>query len=67
MRHAQGVVDGDSGCLDIAVFGAGSALPYGQTMQLDSIRCQTSPTGATCSDFLNGRGFSMSRDSYNFV
>lgn len=72
--YGQGIVlnaDDPAGpqftCANDSVFGAGSALPYGQTMQLDSIRCQTSPTGVSCSDFLNGRGFSMSRDSYYFV
>ena len=43
---------------------SGPALPYGQAMQVNSIRCQTSPIGVACRGFTNGRGFSMFRDGY---
>lgn len=69
--YGQGIVlnadesaGADFTCANDSVLGAGSALPYGQDMQLDSIRCQTSPSGVTCQDFMNGRGFSMSREGY---
>ncbi|OAN39847.1 hypothetical protein [Mycolicibacterium iranicum] len=61
-------VDGDGSvlfaCANGSVLGAGEPLSYGQEVQVDSIRCQMSPAGVACQDFMNGKGFSMSSDSY---
>lgn len=69
--YGMGIVlnaDDDAGaqfaCANDSVFGAGSVLPYGQETQVDSIRCQISPSGVACQDFMNGKGFSMSREGY---
>lgn len=63
-------VDGDGSvlfaCANDSVLGAGAPLRYGQEMQVDSIRCQMSPAGVACQDFMNGKGFSMSRERYQF-
>lgn len=69
--YGQGIVlnaDDDAGasfvCANDSVLGAGPPLGYGQEMQLDSIRCQMWPTGVACQDFMNGKGFTMSREAY---
>lgn len=63
-------VDGDGSvafaCANDSLLGAGSVLPYGEEIQVDSIRCQMSPSGVACQDFMNGKGFSMSREGYEF-
>ena len=72
--YGQGIVlnaDSDAGpsfaCANDSVLGSGPAVTYGQDTQLDSIRCQIWPDGVTCSDFMNGKGFLLSRDGYRFL
>ncbi len=72
--YGQGIVlnsDGDGAvlfsCANASVLDSGPAVAYGQNVQVDSIRCQIWPDGVTCSDFLSGKGFWMSRDGYRFI
>ncbi len=70
-EYGQGIAlraDNDAGasfvCANDSTFGAGTVLPYREEMQVDLIRCQMSPAGVACQDFMNGKGFSMSREGY---
>jgi len=41
-------------------------LPYGESIQAGSLRCDSSEAGMSCTDVDTGRGFSMSRLDYSF-
>ncbi|MEA2974397.1 MAG: hypothetical protein QOG82_2855 [Actinomycetota bacterium] len=41
-------------------------LPYGQSIQAGSMRCDSSESGMSCRDVETGRGFTISREDYTF-
>lgn len=51
-------------CAGDTALGAGDPLPYGESIGAGLLRCESSEAGIRCIDTENGRGFSISRESY---
>lgn len=71
--YGQGIVltaDDPNGaafvCAGDSVLNAGTPLGHRETALLDSVRCQMTPERVACQDFMNGKGFWMSDDGYEF-
>jgi hypothetical protein len=41
-------------------------LPYGQSIQAGSLRCDSAESGMSCNDLATGHGFTLSRQDYTF-
>ena len=42
-----------------------AALPYGSSLALGTIQCDSATTGITCRNTATGHGFTMSREAYS--
>ena len=42
-----------------------AALPYGSSLSIGTIRCDSATTGITCRNAATGHGFTMSREAYS--
>jgi hypothetical protein len=51
---------------DTTIGSGGEPLPYGGTITIGLIRCESAPSGVSCRDIASGNGFSMSRQEYRF-
>lgn len=51
-------------CAGDTALGAGEELPYGKSIGAGLLRCESAEAGITCTDTENGRGFTISRQSY---
>lgn len=51
-------------CAGDTALGGGDPLPYGESIGAGLLRCEREESGITCTDTENGRGFTISRQSY---
>ena len=49
---------------DTVLGSSGQELAYGQSISAGLLRCDSSESGVTCRDVETGRGFTLSRESY---
>lgn len=52
-------------CHGDTTFNDERTLPYGDAIEVESIRCDSASQGVTCLDGATGAGFTLSRDSYD--
>jgi hypothetical protein len=51
-------------CAGDTTFGIDEVLPYGESMSAGLMRCESAEPGVTCRNTETGRGFFLSRQSY---
>ena len=51
-------------CAGDTVLGGGQELPYGQSIASGLLRCESEESGMSCRDVETGRGFTLSKESY---
>jgi hypothetical protein len=49
---------------DTALVPDGNALPYGQSISAEVLRCDSAESGITCRDTTTGHGFAIAREAY---
>ena len=54
---------GEYGCVSDSAFGAGSVLPYGESLRKGRFLCTSEEIGVRCVNRRNGHGFFVSRQS----
>ena len=51
-------------CAGDTVLGGGDELAYGQSIAAGLLRCESEESGMSCRDVESGRGFTLSKESY---
>jgi hypothetical protein len=51
-------------CAGDTTSGAGAPLPYGQSVTVGTLGCESAETGVTCRDAGTGHGFTVARETY---
>lgn len=51
-------------CAGDSTLRSGDELPYGESIGAGLLRCESAESAITCTDIENGRGFSISKQSY---
>ena len=71
LDYGQGLVLPAGGTADLVCAGdtalngdSGTTLPYGQSIAAGLLRCESEQAGISCRDIETGRGFFLSRESY---
>jgi hypothetical protein len=70
LDYGQGVALSAGGSADLVCAGdtvigsGGQVLDYGQAISAGLLRCESAESGVTCRDVETGRGFTLSRESY---
>lgn len=72
LDYGQGVEVTAGGAADLVCAGdtalnsttSGAPLPYGESISAGLLRCESARSGITCRDIETGRGFALSRASY---
>lgn len=70
LDYGQGITLNAGGAAELVCAGdtvlgsGGQELAYGQSISAGLLRCESSERGMTCRDIETGRGFTLSRESY---
>ncbi|SEH83341.1 hypothetical protein SAMN04489835_4676 [Mycolicibacterium rutilum] len=54
-------------CAGDTAFGVEDVLPYGEAVRVGPMRCESAEAGVTCRNADTGRGFVLSRQSYQLI
>lgn len=54
-------------CAGDTTFGVEEVLPYGEAVRVGAMRCESAEAGVTCRSEDSGRGFFLSRESYQLI